>query len=917
LLLLCLAQQAYAEVLRIGVDNVSVRYSEINTRVQNDDIEPAIISLLNQQLHAQGETSLTLEAVYLSDNIIKNGLLGSNALDAVFMETSFPPVADGEIETLPLFTTHWRIVSLPNRRQNAETNLNDLNDKHIIVVNDAPLSALKQRYPRAMLITTASLGEAIALLKAGAGDGVFCRQAAASVLSENIYPGELQVSDVDSLVTETHLRMRADNPAVLAALNRAIPQLPQDTIKDILSRNFTVLTLMNIVPMLRQTHRNFDTAAVAVGVASLFLISFLIGQVVRRRQAEQRLKDSVKFWEVLLNSLSTPVLVCNAAGIITHVNQALCQSLNIDRRRIIGSMVEGLNKQFFTSPALETAGLVKASQATEPQFFEGHYTLNQNLHSIAGWITPYSNTSMLPQGLVIGWYDMTERIKLEGQLAQALTEAKAFSHEKSEFLARMSHEIRSPMNVIMGVLEIENQRLNNPQSPIAVAYNASRGLLQIVGDILDLSKIEAGEMQLKPTPVSLFTLLTRAAEAYQTLAKRKGLNLNTHIESCFGQYYLIDEGKLRQVVNNLLSNAVKYTQTGHVVLSVRRVSQSSSDKNQELIISITDSGIGIAPALLPGIIKPYRQISSSTPDSTGLGLTICHQLVVLMGGKLEISSRENIGSTFSVRLTLKRVEADQAPSSTADFSAVNKGFRLWVVDDLPANLLVMKMQLSALGHQVTTFNKAAEALAELQRHPAPKVDMILTDCQMPEMSGYAFANRVREWEGDSPSHLPIVGCTANAFSDEETKCLKAGMDAHLTKPMTQADLKNCLQELLQNRRIDLDEVMALSAGQSTIINNIINELKQSSAEDLLLIEQAWQTGDIDTLKGKVHRLKGNFALTQFEAGQNLCLTLERKLSQDGRDIERYLLLLRHTTRHFISLLQAFQPPTWSHRPHAD
>jgi len=893
------ANGAWAESLRVGIDSVDVRYNEISTSIQDNNIEPALLTLLEKQLKQQDSVFNEFKILPVKDRSKRNTLLADKNVDALFSESAFESMPGNLVETLPLFTTHWRLVSLSGRLAQG-LDFKNLNDERVIVVSDAPIEALKQRYPQVTIIVSASLGDAVTLLKAGAADGVFCREQAANVLSENIFPGQLQVYHLDSLITRTHLLMRNDNPAALAALNQAIQQLPQEQVNNIISRNFTVQTLMNIVPLLQQNHRNFDTAAVIVAVIALFLIGILFTQILRRKKVERRLKDAIKFWETLLNSLSTPVMVSNSAGVITHVNQALCQSLKIAPTAVIGTAVEHFNQQFFANPALDTAGLVQASIATEAQFFEGSYSLHNSQRSIAGWITPYSNTHLVPQGLVIGWYDMTERIRLEAQLAQALDEANAFSHEKSEFLARMSHEIRSPMNVIMGVLEIENQRINNSQSPISVAYNASRGLLRIIGDILDLSKIEAGEMKLKPAPVSLYFLLENAADAYQNLAERKGLRLDSDIESCFGQDYLLDEGKMVQILNNLLSNAVKYTQQGHIALAIKVI--DLGDNTHQITISVSDSGIGIKASLLPGIIKPYRQISSATPDSTGLGLTICHQLVTLMGGKLDITSLQNLGSTFTVTLRCQCVAPANAPAMPPASSSDGESCRLWIIDDLPANLLVMKLQLTALGHQVITFDSAHEALEQLQQPTTLRPDMILTDCQMPGMSGYEFATQVRRFEEGKTEHLPIVGCTANAFSDEETKCISAGMDGHLTKPMTQSDLKNCLHEMLFNRHVDLSEVLSLASGQQPVIIKLIDELQKSSAEDLMLIEGAWKEDDLETMKSKIHRLKGNFALTHFEAGQHLCMMLETKLSHADSDIALPMLRLHHTTRQFIALL---------------
>lgn len=911
LLLTCLFP-VRAETLRIGVVKGEQPYSELDADIQDTPLEPALLSLLAPRIESQGGTEDAFEVIPVASAAAKFDLLRHHVIDGFFIESATLFHADHTVASRPLFSTGWRLVSLNDRVSIPGAASSDLNHRRIIIVQDAPIQALKQRYPDITLIFTPSLSEAITLLKAGSADGVLCRQITAQVLAENLYRGQLQINRADSLTTETRLVIRDGDPSRLAALNQTISHLSEANLQDLLSRHFTLLTLNNVVPRIKHNHRLFDTAAVIMGVMALFLIAFLVTQIARRRQSERRLQDNVKFWQTLLNSLSTPVMVCDAAGLITHANPALCRELNVALAALVGSAVETLNRQYFAFPALDTGGLVQAGHKTEATFFEGSYLLQGRQHSITGWITPFTDTVKVTQGLVIGWYDMSERIALEARLAQALTLAESNSRQKGEFLARMSHEIRSPMNVIMGVLEMENQRtvsLNDSSpSPIALAYQASRGLLQIIGDVLDLSKIEAGEMQLMPQPVSLYSLLTTSAETYAIPAARKGLRLETDIESCYGKTYLLDAGKVTQILNNLLSNAVKYTQKGYISLSVVIESPpnpGSHEKNQEIIISIRDSGIGIDSTLLPHLLKPYRQLSSSTPNSSGLGLTICHQLVTLMGGRLSMTSTQGKGSDFGVIIPAKSLRVK--PSSKMEPSVKDTGatYHLWIIDDLPANLRVMKQQLTALGHRVSAFDSATAALKYWQQHPALHVDLIFTDCQMPILDGYQFAAEIRLGEQQTRRHVPIIGCTANAFSDEEKKCLVAGMDGHLTKPIAQSDLGHCLLEMLQQRHVDLVEIMALSAAQPEIMAQLIAELQSSSRQDMKNVAVAWQEKDQQALKSHVHRLKGNFALAQFEAGLHLSEAIEQKIMHNQAVSQRQLLRLQHATLHFISLLIPF------------
>jgi two-component system sensor histidine kinase EvgS len=411
---------------------------------------------------------------------------------------------------------------------------------------------------------------------------------------------------------------------------------------------------------------------------------------------------------------------------------------------------------------------------------------------------------------------------------------------------------------------------------------------------LDISKIEAGEMHLQVHPTELYPLLTQALDTYTALAAQKALRLDSNIEAVWQHQYLLDGVKLTQILNNLLSNAIKYTERGFVALQVSV--QAQDPRNDNLTFSISDSGIGIAPPLQQKILQPYAQVDANAPASTGLGLTICTQLVQLMGSELRIDSTPQQGSRFSFTLTLPRTTANDEAQETLTAPLVEHALQVLVVDDLPANLTVMKLQLEKLGHQVTTCDNGRQALQWLEQSP---FDLVLTDCQMPIFTGYQLAQWQREREQGYRRYLPIVGCTANAFNDEQYRCLAAGMDAVLIKPLTQQDLRTLVSEQ-QAIHVDMREIQLMAAGQPQVLTTLIDELQRSSDADRQRLLAA--TAQPDVFAAVLHRLKGSFALAGYQSGVNLCQQLEQ---HSPASAEPTVALLRMNTLilRFIALLE--------------
>jgi signal transduction histidine kinase/ActR/RegA family two-component response regulator len=408
----------------------------------------------------------------------------------------------------------------------------------------------------------------------------------------------------------------------------------------------------------------------------------------------------------------------------------------------------------------------------------------------------------------------------------ALQQAESSSLAKSQFLANMSHEIRTPLNGVVGMIEL--LRLTDPteaqQHYIEGATQSSQALLRLIDDVLDLSKIEAGKLELELTPFHLPSLVHDARSLFSDQARAKGLALSATVASDLNLVVMGDAHRLRQVLTNLVSNAVKFTSEGTVTIGASL--QEDRGAAMRVRFTVTDTGVGIPASKQDMIFEAFSQADSSTTrryGGTGLGLSIARQLCHMMGGEIGVESTVGKGSTFWFTTLLRKHEAaaaqptpvapTQAPqpapapavTTPASVSPVQREFRealgrtglatirILLVEDNPANLRVTQALLEAIGCHVSTARNGLEAVSAYRDG---EFDLVLMDCQMPEMDGYEATRAIRQLEAIQGRRTPIVALTAHALDGSRDMSLGAGMNDHLTKPLTMSVLTAKLVEWL-------------------------------------------------------------------------------------------------------------------------
>ena len=494
--------------------------------------------------------------------------------------------------------------------------------------------------------------------------------------------------------------------------------------------------------------------------------------------------ESAAFLREVLELLPAPVLIKRADdGRFVLINRAAEDVLGVAAADLLGKTVFDLVTEEQAIRFTEEDAEVIRSRTVKVEEEEQVTTASQGERC---FITKKMATfdQHGPSHIFTLFEDVTERREATIALGQALAEAEQANHAKSAFLANMSHEIRTPLNGVIAVADLlARSDLDDRQHELVEIVRSSGATLQtLLSNILDLAKIESGQIAVEQTPFDLSELLQSTTALFRMRADEKGLALTCTLDADVGGWVTGDPLRVRQVLSNLLSNAIKFTERGGVGLSVQRRTAGGAVR-----FTVSDTGIGFDADFKARVFGRFQQADASITrkfGGSGLGLSICRELAELMGGALECVAEPGVGARFWFDLPLATAKRAAEPAQPApEAAAVEGGLRILVADDHPTNRRVVSLLLAGMAEVVCVEN-GAEAVEIVERQP---FDLVLMDMQMPVMDGLTAVRTIRRSTG-AAAQLPIIVLSANALSEHVQASLDAGANAHLSKPVTAESL---------------------------------------------------------------------------------------------------------------------------------
>ena len=611
-----------------------------------------------------------------------------------------------------------------------------------------------------------------------------------------------------------------------------------------------------------------------------------------QKKLDQRLRDQQFYTRSLIESNIDALMMADPSGIITDVNKQMEALTGCTRDELIGAPF----KSYFTDPERAEAAIKLVLREKKVTDYELTACALDGTKTVVSYnATTFYDRGRNLQGVFAAARDVTESKRVEAELQQAKAMAETASLAKSDFLASMSHEIRTPMNAIVGIADLlAKTPLSEEQDKyVQIFRRAGDNLLNLINDILDLSKVEASQLELERTGFSLHDLLDKVREMVAGRASEKGLTLVCEIAPDVSTDRMGDPTRLRQVLLNLLGNAIKFTESGKVALRV------TGDKDPQtpgaLRFTISDTGIGIPGEKLGAVFERFTQADSSTTrryGGSGLGLTISKRLVELMGGRIWVESGVGKGSVFSFAVPLeiwtRPARRAQVPIGAGPETALS-ALRVLLVEDSPDNRIITVAYLRDTPYQIEIAENGKVAY---EMFIASRYDLVLMDRQMPVMDGLTATRAIRAWEQlNRRTPVPIIALTASALKGDQEECLAAGCTAYLSKPIKQEVLLQAIKEHCGSAL----PTTAMQAGlvQDTIkirpnprIADLVPVFLQNRRLEVTSLLNALDKGDFATVEALGHGMKGAGGSWGFDAITDIGAALERAASVRDLDISR-------------------------------
>ncbi|WP_198432764.1 ATP-binding protein [Burkholderia ubonensis] len=713
----------------------------------------------------------------------------------------------GFIASSPYSWSGFGIVTRATTR--APSDASKFTNQRIAIADDGTGDAVPLGVPAtARRLYTRTVRHALSAVDDGTVDAAIVNINMANYYIAQRYPGKLVVSGYLEPGTTAQIGFGIPNtaPELASIVDKVLQGTREARLNNIRNRwNYAGIPDAEFQPWRRRLWVGM-TIALAFGLLLFGWNRSLARQIKLRKAAEATLKQAFQLQQSLLDSMPFPFFICDFRLQLQGWNRAFEAAIGADRCTI-GRDLRTLDLADDSIFAQLTDILGAAAHTQQPQFKDAHARVGSRKLDAHAWVVPFVSDASDQRSLLSGWMDVSERGKMQRAAKRAKEEAESANLAKSTFLATISHEIRTPMNAILGILELRvadaDRHGGNKPEDLNAAFESARALITMLDEILDLSKIEAGKLTIDKQPVYLTPITDSVAAIYQEVASKKGLAFHYAATPYAGQI-VTDGARLRQILSNLLSNAIKFTEHGSVSLNVR-VDATAINDTTTVRIEVADTGMGIDAEAIPTLLEPYTQASpeiTTQYGGTGLGLPICNQLTAALGGKLSIDSQIGQGTRMTMDFAFPSAHGTPKHSALArpaeDTYGTDTRFRgrtALIVDDHGPNRIALSRQLQHLGFDTIDCGLASEALEVLDH---TFIDLILTDFNMPGMSGFEFAREIRRRDAADASRPPrvIIGCTASMSADVLGYASADGLDACLIKPLSLRELADTLRRFV-------------------------------------------------------------------------------------------------------------------------
>lgn len=744
-------------------------------------------------------------------------------------------------------------------------------------------SYIQDKYKNLKIVATSNSSEAINLLQEGDVDAAISTKLTAKYYSEHYESANLAFYPLpDAPEAEIRFAMPHGDYILKDIIDKIIHDIPGKQMMT-LSRKWTDMP-----------HASVDTWNIyknefyqVVSVALLLIISsfiwgfYLLRETKKRKTSELDLKDQLKFSSTLSSSVPYPLYVITAAGELINSNPAFKAFFSdYDTASIEGNLSDSqhpLFKVYCSMRSLVTPDATVSNVLTMTTKISNGTELRDTVH----WFTAFKTEDGFTPLLICGWSDITEHCMLMDALKRESDNAIIAKNAKGEFLARMSHELRTPLSAIIGFLELIRLEYTRDEN-IELAYSTGKNLLGLIGEVLDLEKIESGSYVLSEEWFDISQLLSATVKMFDALSAAKGLNITLHSGISRGVLVWNDPQAIRQILSNLIGNAVKFTDQGGIFVDANIIRKDSVEN--VLVISVSDNGNGIPEEEQMKLFKLFSQTTTArNTTGSGLGLFICHQITNLLNGKIYLSESNQAGSKFTIEIPVMLSEGKtQSPVKNNSFpsSIASSALQILIADDNPTNCLLIKKQLFSMGYSADEVSDGQQALDILK---VKSYDLLITDINMPVIDGVELTKQIRTFD----KKIVIWGLTANVRIEQKENCINSGMNLLLFKPLKLEHLSSLLQTLPYyetkhglEQLIDMKVLSSHAMGEPEMIKQFLLHSKNECQNDLDEIMKARGNMDNEIIGKHVHRIAGAAQIIGATLIAQLCDEIEESIFQN-------------------------------------